>query len=53
VLRQHVERLVEQRVPLVEVDTERVELGLVVPGSRAEDEPAAGQDVHRRRRLGQ
>ena len=50
--RQHVERLVEQGVALVEVHTQREELRLLVAGAETEDEAPTRQPVERRRRLG-
>src|ERR1700683_494057 len=46
--RQHVQCLFQKGVPLVEVDPERVELGLEVASSHSEDEPAARELVDRR-----
>jgi hypothetical protein len=51
---ERLERLVEDRAPLVERDAEGVELGLDVAGADAEDRPPARQVVERaerRRRL--
>jgi len=53
VQRKHVECLVKQCVTLVEIYAKRVELALRISGAGAKDQPAAGQDVDRRGRLGQ